>query len=332
MDIFPAQYSTLSAAALKTFIEKVYGFELITCRLLVRNVSDTYILESPETKFIFKIYRTHYRSFDEIKGEVELLNLLKANGAPVSYPIPDLNGAQVQLFNAAEGTRHGVLFSFAIGKVVPDPDEQQLKMIGKNIALMHNITSGCILPFERIVYNTETTLNRPLQIIKHRFADLPDEYNDLCDLAKKVIHKLNQFETSGFSVGYCHYDLLSKNFHFDEANHITFFDFDWMGNGYLANDLMTFRVQLFFLAHLNMITQEEADERFMVFVDAYRDQRPFSKQEQEAIPYLGIMFWIFAFGFYEDNFDDFSNTFLGPRFIKDRVALIKKWAGWYCDF
>jgi len=31
----------------------------------------------------------------------------------------------------------------------------------------------------------------------------------------------------------------------------------------------------------------------------------------------------------EDNFDDFAITFLTPRFICERVALIKKWVDWY---
>ena len=37
------------------------------------------------------------------------------------------------------------------------------------------------------------------------------------------------------------------------------------------------------------------------------------------------MFLIFGLGFYEDNFGDFSNTFLTPRFIRDRVQFIRRW-------
>jgi hypothetical protein len=45
MPVFPTQYSTLSAAALGDHIAKAYGFSDLTCRLLVRNVSDTYLLK-----------------------------------------------------------------------------------------------------------------------------------------------------------------------------------------------------------------------------------------------------------------------------------------------
>ncbi len=45
MNLFPTQYSTLSATALGDHIQNKYGFKNLVCRLLVRNVSDTYILE-----------------------------------------------------------------------------------------------------------------------------------------------------------------------------------------------------------------------------------------------------------------------------------------------
>jgi Ser/Thr protein kinase RdoA (MazF antagonist) len=124
MDIFPAQYSTLSSAALRDHIQKAYGFEGVTCNLLVKNVSDVYILEHADIKYIFKVYRKSYRTLYEIKAEVELLDILKDKGVPVSYAIADLSGNQIQAFQAAEGLRNGVLFSFAKGKVAINPDEQ----------------------------------------------------------------------------------------------------------------------------------------------------------------------------------------------------------------
>lgn len=295
-------------------------------------MSDTYILEHEQTKYILKIYRKDYRSPGEIMGEVELLNILKNNHIPVSYPISDLSGNQIQEFNAAEGIRYGILFSFAIGKVVLDPDDEQLKIIGRNMALMHHVTATCRLQNERITYDIDYTIKRPLALIRSRFQDLSDEYGYLQKIGNKVIMKLAQYDMATFSYGYCHYDLLPKNFHFDEHNNITFFDFDWMGKGLLVNDVMTFLVQLFLLAHLKRISREEADRKLIKLIEAYRETRNLSDQEVELIPYLGIMFWIHAFGFYEENYDDFAITFFTPRFIKERVELIRVWAEWYCKF
>jgi Ser/Thr protein kinase RdoA (MazF antagonist) len=333
MNFFPAQYSTLSSAALRDYIEKAYGFAGITCRLLVRNVSDVYLLEHNVEKYIFKVYRTSYRKLSEIESEVELLNILKGRDIPVSYPIRDLLDNQIQHFIAFEGERHGVLFSFAKGKVEINPDYGQLRIFGRTLAQMHQVTSNPALQFDRITYDFETTAHYPLKIIEHRFTELPNEYAFLQELAQKTIETLNSFDASKFSYGYCHYDLLPKNFHFDEHNNITLFDFDWMGKGWLANDLMTFYVQLFFLAHmLKRIPQAEADRSFAIVVESYREHRELSDAELAAIPYLGVLFWIYAFGFYEENFDDFSNTFLSTRFIRERVGMIRTWAEQYCKF
>jgi Ser/Thr protein kinase RdoA (MazF antagonist) len=138
---------------IKDHLGKIYGKDFHSCRFLIRNVSDVYLLEDESDKYIFKIYRNSYRKLYEINGEVQLLNILKERGAPVSYAIEDLSGNQVQTFQAAEGIRNGVLFSFAKGKVVPNPDDEQLKILGGNLALIHDITAGCELDYERITYD-----------------------------------------------------------------------------------------------------------------------------------------------------------------------------------
>ena len=332
MSPFPAQYSTLSALALKDYITAAYGINLISCKFLLRGVSDTYVLEAADTQYILKIYRDRHRSLTEIQGEVELLNMLKEYGAKVSYPLVDIFGGQIQKFDAAEGTRYGIVLSYAEGKPVLDLNDEQLKTVGREMATVHNITSVVKLNYKRKAYTIDTTLTGPLKVLKPVFADLPDEYTYLKETAMQVIQKLNTFDTKKFSYGYCQYDFLPKNFHFDDKGQITFFDFDFAGQGYLANDLMSFFVHFFMHVFTGKLTDEEADRTYQVFISAYREVRPVSDQEIKAIPYLGVGFWIFYLGFQYENFDDWSNPFWGPKFIKDRVALIKVWVDKYCEF
>jgi Ser/Thr protein kinase RdoA (MazF antagonist) len=211
-------------------------------------------------------------------------------------------------------------------------DEDRLKILGREIAHMHNITFEIKLSHARPVYDTETTLTKPLETIKSTFKDLPEEYAFLKETAAKVIAKMEKTDTSGFSYGYCHYDFIPKNFHFDDNNNLTLFDFDFAGKGYLVNDLMTFYIHLFFHVSVGRITQEKADEEFKILTDAYKQIRPLSQEELDTIPYLGFMFWVYFLGFYVDHFEDWSNTFLTPHFLKERVALMRKWVAWYCVF
>lgn len=330
MKTFPVQYSTLSSKALQQYIESQYGHKGLSCRLLMRGVSDTYLLENHSPQFILKVYRSAHRSPNQVSSEIELLNILKEKGAGVSYPIPDLSGEQLQTLHAPEGPRSAVLFSYARGKNVYDLSDAQLRKIGHEMARIHNITAGITLSYEREIYDIERLLLKPLQTLAPAFKDIPEGYTYLQQTAGRIMAKLASFNTSAFSYGYCHYDFLPKNFHFDEQDNLTFFDFDFTGKGWLANDLASFFIHFFFHTAHNRITPEEAKSAFAVFVAAYREVRPLSDEELATVPYLGAIFWIFYLGFQYENFDDWSCTFFSTNYLKDRVGVIKKYTDMHC--
>jgi len=285
MKTFPAQYSTLSSTALKNYLTDHYQLTVTQCKYLLRGVSDTYIASTANDKFIFKVYRSGYRTHSEIAGEIELLNLLKSEGVKVAWPVADVKGEQIQKFDAAEGERFGVLFIFAPGKPVGVLSDKELKTVGYAMAGMHDITAGITLKHPRITYDIDSTLINPLKVLVPAFADFPEGHAYLSETAALVIKKIEQFDTGKFSYGYCHYDMLPKNFHFDEDGSITFFDFDWMGKGYLVNDLMTFYFQYFWMVYFKKQTDQEAQKAFDTFVAAYREVRALIDEELAAIPY-----------------------------------------------
>ncbi|TCC98210.1 phosphotransferase enzyme family protein [Pedobacter psychroterrae] len=329
MQIFPTQYSLLSAVALKDELEEKYGLSNAICKLLIHNVGDTYLLETLKAKYIFKIYRDSHRKLDEIEGELELLNALHRGGARVAIPIQDLKGNLIQAFNAAEGTRHGVLFTYANGQVIQELNDGQLTTLGREVAIIHGISAKLELSHSRKDFDLNSMVFEPLKQIKPSFKGLEAEYEDLVSMAGQVTEKIVAMDLDSFAKGYCHYDLLPKNFHFDQHGAVTFFDFDFAGKGYLVNDLASFYAHYFLLILHQKISQEEADRAFAVFIKGYRSVRPLSEAEFEAIPYFGFCWWVFYFGFHYDNFDDWSNFFFGPRFIKERVGWIRKWFDWY---
>jgi Ser/Thr protein kinase RdoA (MazF antagonist) len=332
MSLFPTQYSTLSASALATHIGATHGLPNLRGRYLLRGVSDTYLLENEQARYILKIYRAAHRTPSEIAGEVELLTYLQAHKAPVAAPLPALDGRVLLPFTAAEGERHGVLFTFAPGHVVMDLTDAQLRTVGREMAKLHHLTAGLTLAHPRPSYDLDTTLRRPLQTVAPAFQDYPEGYAYLQDTVAQLLKKLEQLDTSAFSCGYCHYDFLPKNFHFDAADQLTFFDFDFAGPGYLVQDVMTFFVHYFLHRLLKGVSEQEAMRAFAVFVAGYREVRPLSDAELAAIPYLGVGFWLFYLEFAYRNFDDWSNTFFGPRYLRERVGWIKQWVAWYCDF
>jgi Ser/Thr protein kinase RdoA (MazF antagonist) len=326
MTIFPTQYSTLSSAALKDSIERNYGLLNLSCRYLLRGVSDTYILENAHTKYILKIYRSSHRSLEEIQGEIELLAHLKDRGAKVADALADVQGNSYQTYQAAEGTRHGVLFRHARGKSIMDLTEKHMAIVGHEMAFNHNITSSIKLSYERKPYSIDTTLTQPIAALEPAFREYPEGYTYLKNTAEQVASALQAMDTDHFNYGYCHYDYLPKNFHFDEHDTLTLFDFDFAGPGWLANDLASFTIYLYFYIAMKKKTIDEARQDFKILVDAYRKVRPITDEEINAIPLLGFMFWTFYLRFQYENFDDWSNTFFGPRFLRERIATIQHYA------
>lgn len=333
MNHFPTQYSTLSTEALNHFLRDKYALEGITTKFLLRGVSDTYlILKNEEPIHIFKVYRNNHRSLDELRGEVELLQILRRGKARVAFPISDIHGNIIQSFQTGEGTRNGVLFSFAKGQSYKDLTDEQLKVVGYEMAFNHNLLEGLELSYGRLEYTLTTTLDHPLKILQRAFKEyhFPEGYQYLLEIARRSKKKLKSLETSNFSQGYCHYDYLPKNFHFTEENEFTLFDFDFAGKGYLVNDLMTLKAHYFLHTIYAGYTREKADHCFEIFVSAYREKRALSTDEIAAIPALGINFWIFYLAIQYQGYDDFSNHYFNINYLKNWVGWIEKWEKMYC--
>lgn len=277
------------------------------CRLLVRGVGDTYLLTTATDKFVLRIYRSSHRNLQQIQAEVAWLLTLHGANVPVSYPVIDKAGNAIQAINAVEGTRHAVLFTYAHGKVVRQMSVTQLQVLGREMARMHQVSSAIKPDGSRWDFNFDTTIYQPLEMIKPNFADIPEDYQWLQETGDKAVKVLKELSASGFASGYCHFDFLPKNFHFD-GDAITFFDFDFMGYGWLINDISTFHQHLCLDVYTGRCTQADADKVYAVFLDAYQQQRPLSEQEKAAVPYLGLGFWLFYMGFHTTHDQFFAFT------------------------
>lgn len=320
--LFPVVYSTLSPEALAAFVGQQYAFSEVSCRFLVRGVGDTYIIESKNSRFIFRVYRFLHRGYSVIEAETTLLKALHDAGVSVSYSIADKNGSLIQSFEAAEGTRFGALFSFADGKVVPAPSDAQLRNLGHEIAKFHNVSSAIKLDGITRTFDLKTTLFNPLEKTRDYFSNDPEGYEWLNNTAHKIDSALSKTDTSSFSKGYCHFDFLPKNFHFD-GDKVTLFDFDFLGYGLLVNDLMTFWTHLQMDLYFNRITKERAEESFRILIEAYREIRPVSEEELNIIPYLALGFWMFYMEFHSTH-DQFYQFITEPAVLKMRIGFIRQ--------
>lgn len=319
--MFPTIYSTFDPSALAAFISTRYGLTHCQCELIQLGVGDTYLINAASGKFVARIYRNNHRTQEHIQAEVELLNILRSNRVSVSYPVADQNGQYIQTLEAAEGSRHAVLFSFAEGQSPIKLTEGQLKVLGHELAQFHHVSSKVKLTHTRWTFDISSTLIEPISRTRHLFRTMNNELTWWISAAAQAREYLESLDTKNFSAGYCHYDVLPKNFHFD-GDQITLFDFDFFGSGWLINDLMSFWTHLRIDVQFNRMTQSEADRCFQILLDAYRDHRFVSSEELRAIPSLSIGWWCFYMGFHASH-DQFM-TFVKPDHLKMRTALIRQ--------
>jgi Ser/Thr protein kinase RdoA (MazF antagonist) len=326
--IFPTVYSTFCTTALAGLVSEKFGLIDVNCQMLLRGVGDTYLIQAQEKRYILRVYRSSHRNYTQIKAETELLMALKQAEVPVSYPISDLSGRLILSVWAAEGERHAVLFSYAPGKALAVLNQKQLGELGRQMARFHTVSSAIELGDSRWRFDLDTTLFNPLEKLKASFAADPEMYDWLSSAAKRVQHKLATLNTDAFSEGYCHFDFMPKNFHF-EADAVTFFDFDFFGSGWLVNDIMTFWQHLCLDVHYGKIAQEAADQAYATFLAGYRECRTLSEDELAAVPYLGLGFWLFYLYFYTTH-DQFY-PLLQPSHLKARTLLIRQLMERYWD-
>lgn len=322
MPTFPVTYSTLAAISLEATLSQRYMWDNVQCRLLLRGVSDTYSVSTSSGKFVLRIYRAGHRILSEIEVEVEFLIASKKSGVSVSYPVPDGEGHYVFTVDAPEGTRHGVVFTRAPGKFVPLLNDKQIVLFGREMARLHTISTNVRLVNQRWSINCETTLIRPLAAIKDYFYDYPDEYAWLQKVAEQTQDRISQFDRSAFVSGYCHFDFFPKNVHFVNDDSLTFFDFDFLGYGWIVNDVMTFQQHLFLEVEMGRMSESTSEKVFKLFVDAYREIRSLSEEELAAVPVLSLGFWLFYFGFYTTH-DQFLPLLHNPH-LTARTNLIRQ--------
>ncbi|NSL86422.1 phosphotransferase [Chitinophaga sp. Mgbs1] len=333
MTIFPVQFSTLRMDALQQYVHEKYDLAGFSWHYIQRGASgDAYRLEKDNTRFFFKVYRHNHRSPEEIKAEIQLLDILQQQGANVVYALKDNTGNTIQTFAAPEGERCAVLFTFAAGaRAGITLTDEQLAAIGVVMARNHLITQDLQLAYPRPEYNIHTTVHEPLRVLQAALTGYgcTTEYRQLADTAPLVLEKLAKLCPEQFSTGYCHFDYFPHNYYFRDDNTVTLFDFDFSGKGYLVYDIATLFAHYEIVMYLQRITPEEGRRAMELLLASYRKIKPLPAAEEAAIPLLAWMLLLFYLQFQHESYEYYSHTYFNRKFIQDRVAFMQHLAAKY---
>lgn len=312
--------STLSPDDLGKLIQEKYGLSDKTdCRILRLAMNHLYTVQDAKNQFVFRIYTHHWRTKLEIEEELRLLLHLKGANRQVAYPIADNSNNLIQEIEAPEGKRFGVLFSFAKGTKTAKFTEQTSFLIGQSLAKVHQSTENFEL--NRVSYNAEILLKNSVLKTKEFYSNNIDEIDFLENLSIFLTEKLENIDKRRMRYGSVHLDVWFDNLHIDEEAGITFFDFDFCGNGYLCFDISYFLFQLL-ATNLN---EEEYRLKAASFLKGYETVTEINKEENEFINYGCLAIMSYYIGVQCERFNYWTNIFLNEDHLKRMVGNLKRW-------
>ncbi len=321
MSFFPVEYSTLSSQDLLRLITDNYIIPADTSITFVkRGFNDTYLIRGAEHKFILRVYKHNWRSMESIETELQLIEYLKKNGISVSYPIPDKQGNFIHSLNAPEGLRHFVLFSFAEGIQVRKLSIEQAYLLGIETGKIHTLTQNKSFGIPAHDYAIETQFEITITALKSVLIAFPEHYNYILQLRNEFITLFSSINSCELQTGICHGDLQAENFHITPDNRFTFFDFDFLGTGYLAYDIGVFR----WYDHKNK-TPQIMD----AFLKGYCTIRMLSSSELKLIPYFSMLRALFQMTLYCKISDGQQLPLWPAQQVADFIGKVKKWHSKY---
>ncbi|WP_159021544.1 phosphotransferase [Formosa sp. L2A11] len=319
MSVFPVITSTLSASALGQFLIKTYRFsEASTCTLYRTGMNHTYFVTNKNKKYVFRVYSYQWRTKNQIKEELRLLDMLKDNAISISYSIPDCEGKLIQDIEAPEGLRYGVLFSFAEGEKLRFMNEDTCFSIGKLMAKFHNVTTSKSI--ERMTYTTETLLDLPFEYANAYFKETLPEMQFIKAQSEAIKAQFLNINKKNVRSGIIHLDIWYDNMSVKNSEEMTVFDFDFCGNGSCILDVGYFCKQLFHIEADKSIYELKKAK----FLEGYQSVLKLSEDELQLIPAAGMSVWIFYLGVQSRRFD-WSNIFLTENYLKMYIGKMQSW-------
>ena len=322
MSHFPVTHSNLSATHLGLFLQDKYPFSgEVTCRLVRSGLNDSYLVQAGDEKFIFRVYSLNWREKHEILEEIRLLMLLHENGIVVSYPIRDNTHEYIYTFEAPEGERLGVLFSFAEGEKLQNYSGEAHHNVGVLMARFHQITEG--LTLQRTTYNADTLITTPLDQLSQFLPSTTEEWQYMKSLQDFLLRELQSVNTAELRQGAVHLDIWFDNLNITKDLAITLFDFDFCGNGWLCLDIAYYMMQLFNVEREDAVCRSKLDS----FIAGYESITIISDEEKRLLPQLGLALNLFYLGNMCRRFENWSNVFLSEMYLKRFViGIVKRYA------
>lgn len=308
-------YSQLSAEFVAILIASHYDvLEPLHCKYYVLGLHDNYLFEDQQGKYILRIYRNDWRTFEDVRFELSLLDFLKANECPVAHPIPLKNGQLYFSISSPEGDRAAALFPYAEG-VAPGNNITILesKLLGKAVANIHSTSDSYKPKHSRLTLDIDYLLDKSVHAIRP-FLD-SSNYAFISALQEDIKKSLPELPRDYPYYGICIGDVNLSNFHINEKQQITLFDFDQCGYGHRI-----FEIGKFISSIQTNDSKHKLTEAFLI---GYQQVRKLSDDELYSLPYYVKISLIWVMAIHAYNANRIGHKWLEKPFWDARMTQLK---------
>jgi len=307
-----AQISTQSVAEL--LAEHYQLTQPIHCSFHYAGLHDSYRITSGTQQYIFRIYRSSWRSPEEIDFELNLLDHLASKTSQVAAACRTQRGGLSISFPSADGTRLAALFRFAPGGAPGNAiTPEQSALLGRSVAEIHRLVRDfqcdALRPRLELPYLLDTSVHACVPYLSS------EQRRYLTQLQTKLHAGIPVLPREPDVYGICTGDVNPTNFHVNDNQELTLFDFDQCGYGFRA-----FEIAKYFSSLTALPTKSELTKTFL---DGYQQIRQLTAQELATIPYFEIIALIWVMAIHVYNVDRIGHRFLEAPLWTQRLKRLQ---------
>ena len=291
---FNVCYSVAEPDKLKIELVKRYVFKNpIDCCVFRCSVNNVYLIKTEDIVYYLRIANNGVRglSLIDYEEEANIMISLNENGVNTAVPVRCKNGKFVWQINSPEGVRYAILFK----EVKNNPSDDSIKRsncLGKALANIHIISDNKNYKVSRVPIDFTYLIEKPLTLLEPYLKNKkPEEYIFICN----SLNKLKKYITERLPAekpyyGFCHGDVSGNVFFQGETP--TFFDFDFMGNGWRLDD-----ISFYIWGMEKQNPQYRESKEYNAFMDGYNAVRRLSDNEMDCINAFCAIRSIWSIGF-----------------------------------
>ncbi len=243
-----------------------------TARFFRASANFIFTFENQSREYILRFNHAGERTPDGVQAELDVLNYLASQAAPIGRPVRSLSGKTLEIVRTSSGRFLAAVFEKLRGFQYETPElpEHLFVAWGRALGELHRTLSG-FHGSGRPSWREQLSLA----------ADtIPHRETAARNMLDRLGHELNQIPVSAGSYGLIHFDFELDNLLW-EGDRPGVVDFNSCAWYWYAADI-AFALRDLFADRADRV--DPTDPRFLAFIEGYRQAREIAQVELDRIP------------------------------------------------